>query len=157
MLLWMGRTGWLQCQPPVSLWKSSSSSCWLPSLLLIDRKMYPPMNSWTTLQSADKHWNMTFFPSPSWIIMCFVSQLMFHAWKKQKNMTSDSKWTSPNNNGQHSGFTSSVIHEFKKKTGQRKKCNLSRGNSEPFSTNREFLVASSSTTSVSASNGSFKM
>ena len=34
-----------QTQPPVSLWNNSSFSCWLLSLLLIERKMYPPMNS----------------------------------------------------------------------------------------------------------------
>ena len=34
-----------QTQPPVSLWKSSSFSCWLLSLLRIERKMQPPMNS----------------------------------------------------------------------------------------------------------------
>jgi len=28
-----------QAQPPVSLWKSSWLSCWLLSLLLIERKM----------------------------------------------------------------------------------------------------------------------
>ena len=44
-----------QAHPPVSLWKSSWLSCWLLSLLLIERKMYPPMNSWITLQSAERH------------------------------------------------------------------------------------------------------
>ena len=34
--------------------------------------MYPPINSWTTLQSADRHWKMTFFPSPSWIITSII-------------------------------------------------------------------------------------
>jgi len=75
----------IYCQPPVSLWKSSSSSVWFISLLLIDKNIYPPINSWTTLQSADKHLKITLLPSPSWIIICFVSQLTFQACKIYTN------------------------------------------------------------------------
>ena len=32
-----------------------------------------------TLQSAERQLKTTFFSSSNWIIMCFVSQLMFHA------------------------------------------------------------------------------
>ena len=70
-----------QTHPPVSLWNSSSFKDWLASLLLMDRKMYPPMNSWTTLQSAERQLKMTHLSSSNDVIMCLVSQLMFHAWK----------------------------------------------------------------------------
>lgn len=40
--------------PPVSLWNRSSSSVSFWSFDLVERKMYPPMNSWTTLQSQLK-------------------------------------------------------------------------------------------------------
>ena len=55
--------------------------------------MYPPINSWTTLQSADKQLKITFLSSSNWIIICFVSQLTFHAWKiKTKNWTYESAY-----------------------------------------------------------------
>jgi len=73
----------LQYHPPVNLWNRSSFNVWLVSLFLIRRKMYPPMNSWTTLQSADKQLKTTFFSSSNWIIICFVSQLMFQAYSKE--------------------------------------------------------------------------
>ena len=56
------------------------------------------MNSWITLQSAERHcnkeafvgfkmkedvlltWKITFLSSSNWIIMCRVSQFTFHAW-----------------------------------------------------------------------------
>ena len=44
----------LQTHPPVSLWNISSLSCWFVSLLRISRKMYPPMNSWTTCSQCYK-------------------------------------------------------------------------------------------------------
>lgn len=43
-------------QPPVSLWNISSFRDWFLSPARIERKIYPPMNSWTILQSAVRHW-----------------------------------------------------------------------------------------------------
>ena len=65
-------------QPPVNLWKSSSLRVWLASFDRIERKMYPPINSCTTLQSADRQLNIT-FSSSNCTIMCFTSQFTFHA------------------------------------------------------------------------------
>lgn len=52
--------------PPVSLWKSSSFSVSLCCRARVDMKMYPPMYSCTTLQSAFTQPNaMLMFPSNS--------------------------------------------------------------------------------------------
>lgn len=62
--LWLGaqRASW----PPVSLWKSSSFSVLLCCRERVDMKMYPPMYSCTTLQSAFTQPNaMLMFPSNS--------------------------------------------------------------------------------------------
>lgn len=62
LLLCAQRASW----PPVSLWKSSSFSVSLCCRERVDKKMYPPMYSCTTLQSAFTQLNaMLIFPSNS--------------------------------------------------------------------------------------------
>jgi len=62
LLLCAQRASW----PPVSLWKSSSFSVSLCCRERVDKKMYPPMYSCTTLQSAFTQLNaMLMFPSNS--------------------------------------------------------------------------------------------
>lgn len=65
--------------PPVNLWNCSSLRVWLASLDRSDKKMYPPMNSWTTLQSAERQLKLM-FSSSNWIIISLTSQLTFHAY-----------------------------------------------------------------------------
>ena len=72
-----------QSQPPVSLWNSSSFSAWFLSPDLIDRKMYPPMNSCTTLQTAVTHWK-SIFSNSNVTRTCFISQLTLHVFNSGK-------------------------------------------------------------------------
>lgn len=65
--------------PPVSLWKSSSFRVWLASFDLIDRKMYPPINSCMTLQSAERQLKSILLSSSNWIVISLTSQLTFQA------------------------------------------------------------------------------
>lgn len=64
-------------RPPVNLWNSSTSRFWFLSCDRIDRKIYPPMNSCTVLQSALSEENWT-FPSSKSRITSRTSQLTCH-------------------------------------------------------------------------------
>lgn len=65
MLYFKNNNIYYSCHPPVNLWNNSSFSDWFLSCARIDKKMYPPMNSWMVLQEHSMDEKVTFSLSNS--------------------------------------------------------------------------------------------